>query len=358
MTTTRESEDKDMRASVETAVIIKLGMDVHAAQITVCRQIGGRLPQPPQKLSWVQLLELVQGHRARGDTVYSCYEAGPCGYGLHRQLLALGVINCVVVPQVWDERHRRVKTDKRDARELCQRLDRYVQGNTEAFGTVWVPKPEQEQRRALCRQRGTLLQERQRCELRGHGLMLAQGVHAPRLWWEEKVWGALVKEVPAWLVPHLQRWRGYAQQLQEQIDQLTPQIESHSAGRRWPAGLGAMSAAILDSEIVDWTRFHNRRQPASYSGLCPGEDSSGRRRQQGSISKYGNPRVRHLLVEAVWRMMRWQPDYPPIRRLRGATSCRAKKRLAVAAARRLIVDLWRLRTDRNTAEQLKLRMKQ
>lgn len=136
------------RAPGEPGVIIKLGLDVHAVQITVCRQVDGRLPQPAQQLGWTEVLLLVQAACRSGARVYSCYEAGPCGYGLHRQLSALGACNYVVAPQRWDERGRRVKTDRRDARELCHRLDRYVQGNRDAFTVVRVPTPEQEQARA------------------------------------------------------------------------------------------------------------------------------------------------------------------------------------------------------------------
>lgn len=346
------------RAAVQTAVIVKFGLDVHAAQITVCRQLDGCLPQPAQQLSAARLCELVGAHVARGQKVYACYEAGPCGYGLHRALTALGAVNYVVVPQCWDERHRGVKTDRRDARELCQRLDRYVRGNTAAFAVVRVPTPEQERRRALGRQRATLLKERQRCELRGHGLMLAQGVQAPAGWWAEAAWRELRPELPAWLVPHLESWRAHARRFQAELDALTPRLEALSAGHAVPAGLGALSAALLDGELLDWARFTNRRQPASYTGLCPGEDSTGERRRQGSVTKHGNPHVRHLLVEAIWRMLAWQPDYPPLRKLRAATGKRARKRLAVAAARRLAIDLWRLATGRNTPEQLKLRLVQ
>jgi hypothetical protein len=63
------------------------------------------------------------------DTVHSCYEAGPFGYGLHRQLVALGIHNVVVQPVCLDERHTGVNDDKRDARELALRLDRYVAGD-------------------------------------------------------------------------------------------------------------------------------------------------------------------------------------------------------------------------------------
>ena len=66
----------------------------------------------------------------------------------------------VVAPQRWDERGRRVKTDRRDARERCARLDRFVRGNAAVFAVVRVPTPEQERQRALCRQRGAVLQER------------------------------------------------------------------------------------------------------------------------------------------------------------------------------------------------------
>jgi transposase len=352
---TNTSELMLERAAVTAAVIIKFGLDVHATQVTSCRQVDGRLPQPSRKLTAGEVLKMVGEHVKRGQVVYTCYEAGPCGYGLHRQLTALGATNYVVAPQRWDERGRRVKTDQRDARELCQRLDRYVRGNTDAFAVVRVPTVQEEQVRALCRQRGVVLKERQRCELRGHGLMLVHGYDAPRGWWEPGIWREVNAELPQWLREHLRRWQQQAVILQEQLDELTPRIEALSAGRRVPKGLGALTCAILDSEIGDWTRFKNRRQPGSYGGLCPSEDSSGARRRQGSITKHGNPRIRHLLVEAVLRMLEWQPDYPPVNRIR-STRGRARKRSIVAAARRLMVDLWRLRIGRVTPEQLKLVM--
>jgi len=335
---------------------VKLGLDVHAAQITVCRQLDGALPQPAHRRSQDELLALVQVHLARGEKVYTCYEAGPCGYGLHRALEAVGAINYVVAPQLWDLSGRRVKTDQRDARELCLRLDQYVRGNTAAFTVVRVPTPAQEQRRALCRQRGTLLKERQRCELRGHGLALAQGVRAPAGWWLPGEWAEFAPALPEWLHAHLARWQRHAVTLQDEIDELTPRLEALSAGLLVPKGLGALTATLLDSEILDWGRFTNRRQPGSYTGMCPTEDSTGERRRQGSVSKYGNPRVRHLLVEAAWRMLAWQPDYKPFQVVRAAQGSRARKRAIVAAARRLAVDLWRIHTGRVAAEQLGLVM--
>lgn len=334
---------------------MKFGLDVHAQQVTVCRQVEGRLPQPGQRMTVGQVLKSVSGHLADGAQVYTCYEAGPCGYGLHRALEALGAINYVVAPQRWDAA-RRVKTDRRDARQLCLRLDQYVRGNTDAFSVVRVPTPAEEQRRALCRQRGTVLKERQRCELRGHGLALSAGIELPSGWWEPKPWSELAPTLPAWLHEHLERWREHAVRLEQELDELTPRIAALAVNRPAPKGLGRLTTALLDSEILDWSRFQNRRQAASYTGLCPSENSSGKRRQQGSVSKHGNPRIRHWLVEAVWRMLAWQPDYPPFHAVRAAHGKRARKRAVSAAARRLAVDLWRLYTGRCTAETLRLRM--
>lgn len=70
------------RAAVQTAVtmVVKLGLDLHAADVVVCRQDGERLPKPARRMTVEQLLEMVAGLRAAGVRVESCYEAGPCGY--------------------------------------------------------------------------------------------------------------------------------------------------------------------------------------------------------------------------------------------------------------------------------------
>jgi len=356
MNTTNVGEIKSERAPVETGVIIKLGLDVHAAQITVCRQTGGLVPQPAQQRRWAEVVTLAGGLVAGGARVYSCYEAGPCGYGLHRQLTAVGVTNLVVVPRRWDEQGKRVKTDRRDARELCDRLDRYVRGNPEAFSVVRVPTPEQEQRRAIGRQRGALLKERQRSVVRGHGLMLAQGFQAPPQWWQPPVWAQVRQVLPAWLREQVHDWQQQAERLDGELARWTARVEQCGAGQRVPKGVGQLTAGLLQMEILTWERFQNRRQVASYTGLCPSERSTGANRRQGGVTKHGNPRVRHQLVEAVWRLLLWQPHYPPLQKLRAATGPRARKRLAVAAARRLAIDLWRINTGQCPAEKLGLQL--
>lgn len=335
---------------------VKFGLDVHAAQITVCRQIDGQVPQPAQKFGWLECVEWIKAHVEAKAVVYACYEAGPCGYGLHRTLLALGVTNHVVVPQRWDEQNKRVKTDARDARELCDRLDRYVRGNTTAFSVVRVPTPEQEQRRALGRQRATLVKERQRCVVRGHGLMLAQGVRAVEDWWQPKIWAGFHPELPEWLRLQVEVWQQAALRLEAEVERWTHHVVAQATAQSIPKGVGALTSALLAGEVLDWSRFQNRRQVASYTGLCPSEHSSGERARQGGITKHGNPRVRHQLVEAAWRLLQWQLDYAPLKKLRAATGKRTRKRLVVAVARHLAIDLWRINTGQCSAEKLGLKL--
>jgi transposase len=150
--------------------------------------------------------------------------------------------------------------------------------------------------------------------------------------------------------------------LQGQIESLTSQLEA-AAPPNIPAGLGKLTTVMLTREVCNWHRFNNRRAISSYTGLCPGERSSGSKRVPGSVTKRGNPRLRAALVECAWRMVRFQPQYPPVKKrlavlAKGAKATGAQRKKAiVAVARHLAVDLWRVHTGRLTAQQLGLNIK-
>jgi transposase len=89
------------------------------------------------------------------------------------------------------------------------------------------------------------------------------------------------------------------------------------------------------------------------------QHSSGGKRRAGSVSKSGNPRVRAMLVEMVWRMMRWQPGYKALQKwarvLNSPTpNPAARKKAVVAIALQLAVDLWRVFTGQVEAEKFGL----
>jgi len=157
--------------------VIKLGIDVHLDRYVVVRQIDGGAPQPPQRFTPSQFLEWAKKQTQLGERVYSCYEAGPFGYSLHRELLALGITNHVVRPRDWDEYGKKVKTDKRDAKALVLDLDRYITGNPDAFCVVRVPTQAEEQARSRSRQRESLQKEKQRLAAQGCSHALYYGAH-------------------------------------------------------------------------------------------------------------------------------------------------------------------------------------
>jgi transposase len=293
---------------------------------------------------------------ALAQEVHSCYEAGPFGYGLHRALLEMGVKNVVVRPQNWDELGRGVKTDKTDALALVQRLDRYVQGNRKALAVITVPTPQQEQVRALNRHRDQLQKDRQCHEAQGRSLLLNQGRRIKGQWWKESLWRIYKRQLPAWMIEILENLRQLILCANQLLEKLTSQIESQAAPA--PKGFGALTSQALGAEVLDWGRFNNRRQVASLTGLCPGVRASGLKSISGCITKHGNPRMRRLLVELAWRVVRFQPEYKPVAHRRAVLQQRqnrpGRKKAIVAIARHLAIDLWRLKTRRCTAADLKL----
>jgi transposase len=345
--------------STKSYATIKLGIDAHAKWYYVARQLDGATPQPVQKKTFEGLLRFVVKQQALAPEVHTCYEAGAFGYHLHRKLVALGVRNLVVQPQDWDERGKGVKNDRLDALALCQRLDRYVRGNRKAFSVVRVPSEEQERERALSRQRQQLVRERQRLQAMGRSLLAMHGIQVSGKWWKGKTWTRIRSEAPAWVMERLKVFIKLIEPVEAEERRLTEEVQEAGRARRIPKGVGPLSFEVLRREVGDWSRFNNRREVSSYTGLCPREHTSGGKRRGGSVSKSGNPRVRAMLVEMVWRMMRWQPGYHALRKWMPVLSdpgrnAAARKKAIVAVARQLAVDLWRLFTGQTTAEKLGL----
>jgi transposase len=338
------------------AKLIKLGIDVHADSYRVVRQMDNATPQPAQKFTPAEFLTWVGKQLRLGEQVHSCYEAGPFGYSLHRQLLKLGVHNVVVRPQNWDELGRKVKTDKTDALALVIRLDRYIQGNRHALAVITIPTLEQEQARALSRHREQLVKDRQTHEAQGRSFLLYHGRRVKGRWWQPSTWELLQKLLAPWQGRILENLRALILLANQQLTQAEKEVVAQVPS---PAkGFGALTCQLLQREVLDWNRFKNRRQVASLTGLCPSVHASGRHSLQGAITKHGNPRLRRLLVELAWRVIRFQPHYPPVQKwkkqLENRSAKGGRKKAAVAIGRHLAIDLWRMETGRTTAAQLHL----
>src|SRR5204862_813564 len=182
--------------------IIKLGIDVHQDYSVVVKQEGGTNPKPAQRFRKEAFMHWAAKLKSEGVEVYAVYEAYGFGFSLQRQLTALGIHCYVVCPQKLDERNKRVKTDGLDAKALCLKLDRFVQGNRDALALVRVPAEKEEQLRAIHRQREQLVKARKVLEAQGRSLMVNHGIEPVQRWWKRRAFMQLA--VPQWMKELLQ----------------------------------------------------------------------------------------------------------------------------------------------------------
>jgi len=354
------SEVRAEQAASKQYQTLKLGLDVHADTIVVVRILEHSAPQPAQKFTPAKFLAWAKTQLALAQAVHSCYEAGPFGYVLHRELMKLGVRNVVVQPVCLDEHHKGVNHDKSDAKELALRLDRYVAGNDKALAIVRVPTIQEEQRRIESRQREQLKREVQRVAAQGRGLLLTQGYRERKGWWETKRWEKLHVHLPVWLVERLEVFRRLLATLTTELDAASSALEAAAPVTR-PKGLGGLTYEVVQREVGDWGRFHNRRQVGSYTGLCGGVSGSGPTTHLLPITKHGNVRLRTALIELAWRLVVWQRDCALVKKWwhvfgNPKATKAARKKAVVAMARQMAVDLWRWRTGRVQPQTLGWKM--
>lgn len=351
----RESETGP-QATTQKIAVIKLAIDVHAAKYKVARQLGDLPIQPAQTFTPEAFLGFARKQLNQAEKVVCCYEAGPTGFWLHRNLEAMNITNLVVVAGNLDAYGRRVNDDRTDARALGSKLSRYVAGEKEALARVYVPSLDAEKRRATIRQRSQFGKALRSLAAMGRSICLLHGHRVRGPWWRLLGWINCQKTLPQWLVEHLDRYRPAMAELEKQITALTKTIRA-AAPAELPVGLGQLTYEQIEAEVIDWTRFKNRKQPGSYAGVCGGVSSTGQTHADLPITKHGNARLRSILVELAWRWVIYQPHSRAVKRwekvlLDRRVHARRRKQAVVALARQLMVDLWRWRTGRATPEKL------
>ncbi len=312
-----------------------------------CRRRRRRY-RPAWALAWVRA-KVNAGHRVH--TVYEC-----CGFGytLHEELTAAGAHSLITTPMRLSLERRR-KNDRLDARELCVRLARYLDGHTQELRPIRIPSRAEVQRRELGRQREFWKRELRRLENHGRALRIEHEHETlPAGWAGPRKWKQLGQECSEFVRGQLEPVVSEIRNCKAQLDRFTQEVEAWVAPEQLPTGLGALSVSLLDGEVCDWQRFKHRKAVGSYTGCCPSEHSRGGVQRFGSIDRHGNARVRVLLVEAVWRLLKWQPGWHARQKLLAKLKHGAslKKKIAVALARQLAIDLWRWRTGKATAAEL------
>ena len=252
--------------------------------------------------------KLVRKLAGKYERLTFCYEAGPTGYGLYRQIRSLGETCSVVAPSLIPKKPGdRVKTNRRDAVSLAKLL------RAGELTAVWVPDEGHEAMRDLTRARETAMIDLRSKRQQVSAYLLRLGRHYPH---KHKTW---TKAHLNWLAS--QKFEYPQQRLvfeemmlamrlaQERLLRLEEAIRG--AVPEWSLaavvtalmamrGIDVIAAATLLAEIGDLSRFQTPSELMGYLGLTPSEDSTGDKIKRGPITKAGNRRARRMLVECAW----------------------------------------------------------
>lgn len=322
-----------------------VGLDVHKETIAVAVAFPGR--EAPVFRGEIRnepsaIRRLASKLAPNGELLSFCYEAGPCGYEVYRQLVGMGHDCEVVAPTLIPRRSGdRVKNDRRDASQLA-RLHRAGE-----LTGVWVPDRETEAMRDLVRARDDAKQTEKQAKQRLSAFLLRQGRHypGPTKKWTKTHFHWLDQqsfETPAQQVV----FQEYLESLREAANRVKA-LEEEMA-RAWPSwslapvvqalmamrGIRLVNAVTLLAELGDLTRFESPRQLMAYLGLVPSEASSGNRERRGPITKTGNAQARKALVESAWTY-RFPARKSPAIRQREAAVPQPARDIAWKAQRRL-----------------------
>lgn len=358
-----------------------VGMDVHKKVVHVALLIGTQQTATTWQLSHETkaIRTLIRKlEREAPGAIVCCYEAGPCGYALQRQLttprLRCQVIAPALVPRKPGDR---VKTDRRDAVKLAQLL------RAGLLTEVHAPTEAEEAVRDLCRARDDAREDLMRGRHRLSKLLLRRGhiyhgrawSRAHRTWVDQLVWPQPAEQAV------LNEYVFALAQAETRIAALDAALQTvaESAPYREPVGwlrcfrgIDTLTAITVLAELHDIRRFATARALMAYLGLVPSEHSSGEQHTRGRITRMGNTLVRRLLVEASWHyqfrprvgraLQRRREGQPPwaitiadqaqarlCRRFARLALRKARPKAAVAVARELVGFVWAVLTHAHAA---------
>lgn len=286
-----------------------IGMDVHKEMIAVAIAEKHGVPRYYGEIhnTTEAIAKLVKKIVPKGVRAAFCYEAGPCGYGIYRQIKDMGYHCDVVAPSLIPKKAGdRVKTDRRDSVALV-RLHRAGE-----LTAVWVPDQTQEAMRDLTRIREDMKSMERHARQRLSGFLLRnkqvyvgkqKWTQAYFRWLEELKFESPIQQIV------FQEYVDTVKQLQGRVAALEAEMRGALSG--WSLGgvvealmslrgVNLVTAMTIVAEVGDMSRFENPRQFMAYLGLVPSEHSSGNRQKRGEITKTGNGHVRRVLVESSW----------------------------------------------------------
>ena len=302
-----------------------VGMDVHKETIAVAVAEPGRA-EPVYRgeiANTPKSIEKLIGKLSEaydGALLQFCYEAGPCGYVLYRQILACGHDCQVVAPaRIPRTPAERIKTDRRDALKLARLL------RAGDLTAVWVPDRDQEMMRDLSRARDDMKGQERKARQQLNAFVLRHGHQWPRgksRWTQAHYnWLESLRFERSWQQVTLQEYIDAVKAASARVAQLSdhlmqalpewslaPVVDSLIALR----GIDKLAAIVLLAELGDISRFNSPRELMAFLGLVPSEHTSGARRRQGGITLTGQrPCPAHVGRICLELPLSGPPDHAP-----------------------------------------------
>jgi len=291
------------------------------------------------------------------------YEAGRDGFWIARALRERGIEVYVLHPAsiAVERRGRRAKTDRIDVDLLLRTLLSWLRGEPRACTMAPIPSEAEEDMREPGREREALVSIRLKVENLIGSQLIRFGIEdfRPRL---KKATQKLEdlrtldnRPLPPKTMEKLRRLMAQHRLLSEQMkeievarQQVVTVIDPDHIERMIQVlvrivGLGVETATTLVHEVFS-RQFRDRKALAAFVGMTGTPFNSGGSTREQGISKNGNPRIRRIITQLMWRWLRFQPDSALTRWFNertGGAKGRIRNIMAIALARKLLVALWR-----------------
>jgi transposase len=294
-----------------------IGLDVHKKSWSVTIVVDGiehrTFTQPPDTGALFYYLQRM----FPGGSYNSAYEAGFCGYGIHRELNSLGIKNIVInaadIPTTQKDKLQ--KRDPIDSRKIARSLE-----NGSLKG-IHIFDRDLEELRSLNRTRFYLMRDLRRSKNRIKSFLQYYGESVPpefdnNQWtlkfvsWLKQVQMKTVSGQDA-LFHLINSYEHHREQLVNLSRQIRIRIREYDnelySLLKTISGIGPLTSSALITELGDINRFHCIKNLSSYVGLIPRVRESGETVHVGGITFRCNTFLRTLLIESSWQAIRMDP---------------------------------------------------
>jgi len=299
---------------------IYAGIDAHLKSWKITIMVQGISCKTFSQNPDADILKNYLGKNYPNGNYHSAYEAGFCGFSVHRELIDQGIDNIVINPAdiPTTDKERKQKEDKRDSRKIARSL------HNNELEAIYVPDMEIEGLRSLVRYRKTLVKEINRYKNRTKSLLYYYGIRVPMEL--EKSSGHWSKRYTTWLkglelkteyaastlnsmIETVEHLRDKLLEINKQLHILEKEGEYSDSIvlLRSVPGVGLIMAMTIITELEDIQRFRNLDRLCSFVGLIPRTNSSGDNDKVGEITPRSNRQLRSMLIESSWIAIRQDP---------------------------------------------------